>query len=46
MGEMEAIAVWWSAREATTEVVLCSAAWLGSAARARECAREGESEQE
>jgi len=35
MGEMEAMAVRWSAREATAEVVLCSAALLGSAARGR-----------
>ena len=43
MGEMEVMAVRWSAREATTEVMLCSAVLLGAAARTRECAREGES---
>ena len=46
MGEMEVMAVWWSAREATVEVVLCSAALLGSTARARECVGEGESRRE
>ena len=46
MGEMEAMAVRWSAREATVEVVLCSAVWLGFVVRARECARAGESGQE
>jgi len=43
MGEMEAVVVRRSAHEATAEAVLCSAAWPGSAARAREGAGEGES---
>ena len=36
MGEMEAVVVRRSAHEATAEAVLCSVAWPGSAARARE----------
>ena len=43
MGEMEAVVVRRSARKATVEAVLCSAALPGSAARAREGAGEGES---
>ena len=43
MGEMEAMAVRWSAHEAMAKVELCLVALLGSAARARECAGEGES---
>ena len=43
MGEMEAVVVRRSAHEATAEAVLCSAAWPGSAVRAREGAGEGES---
>ena len=43
MGEMEAVVVRRSAHEATAEAVLCSAAWPGSAARAREGTGEGES---
>ena len=42
MGEMEAVVVRRSAHEAMAEAVLCSAAWPGSAARAREGAGEGE----
>ena len=37
------VAVRWSAREVMAEVMLCSVALLGSAARARGCAGEGES---
>ena len=43
MGEMEAVVVRRSACKATAEAVLCSAALLGSVARAREGAGEGES---
>ena len=43
MGEMEVVVVRRSAREATAEVVLCSATLPGSTARAREGAGEGES---
>ena len=43
MGKMEAVVVRRSAHEATAEAVLCSVAWPGSAARAREGAGEGES---
>ena len=43
MGEMEAVVVRRSAREATVEAVLCSAALPGSTARAREGTGEGES---
>ena len=42
-GEMEAVVVRRSARKATAEAVLCSAALPGSAVRAREGAGEGES---
>ena len=42
-GEMEAVVVRRSARKATAEAVLCSAALPGSTARAREGAGEGES---
>ena len=43
MGEMEVVVMRRSAHEATAEAVLCSTALPGSAARAREGAREGES---
>ena len=43
MGEMEAVVLQRSAREAMAEAVLCSAALAGSAVRAREGAGEGES---
>ena len=43
MGEMEVMVVRCSARKATVEAVLCSAALPGSAARAREGVGEGES---
>ena len=46
MGEMEAVVVRRSAREATAEAVLCSAAWPGAAARAKEGAGEGQSGRE
>ena len=35
MGEMEMVAVRWSARETTAEVMLCSVARLGSTARGK-----------
>ena len=35
MGDMEAMAVWWSAREVMAEVMLCPVVWLGSTARGK-----------